>query len=63
MCNLFRRFRIMNRGIEVLAWAYAIIIGGVLIITPGGIDPIVTKIAGGILALLGISGLIARFSK
>lgn len=37
----------MNKKlIGPLTWAYAIIIGGALLITPGGIVPIVTKIAG-----------------
>lgn len=36
-------------------WAYAIIVGGVLLITPGGIDPIVYRVIGVVGILLGIA--------
>ncbi len=53
----------MSRFIAPLTWAWIIVIGGVLIVTPGGIDPIVTKIAGGISILLGVLGAIGALIK
>ena len=38
-----------------LTWAYAIIVGGVLLITPDGIDPIVYRVVGVVGILLGIA--------
>lgn len=38
-----------------LTWAYAIIIGGVLLLTPEGIDPIVFKVLGVLGIVLGIA--------
>ncbi len=53
----------MNKYIGPLTWAYVIIIGG-LMITPGGIVPIVTNPAtriavGSISVLLGILGFLS----
>lgn len=45
-----------GRFIRPLTWAYVIIIGGVLMITPDGIDPIVYRAAGAVGVLLGIAG-------
>ncbi|WP_374087138.1 hypothetical protein [Methylomicrobium lacus] len=46
----------LAKNIGPLTWAYAIIIGGVLLLTPGGIGPIVTKIAGALGIALGAAG-------
>ena len=45
----------MNRFIGPATWAYAIIIGGVLLITPEGIDPIVYRVLGAVGVLLGLA--------
>jgi hypothetical protein len=36
-------------------WAYAIIVGGALLITPDGIDPIVYRALGAVGVLLGLA--------
>ena len=51
----------MTRFIGVLAWAWIIVIGG-LMITPGGIDcivcgPLLTRVLGVMSIVLGITGL------
>lgn len=43
------------RIIGPLTWAYAIIVGGVLLITPEGIDPIVYTVLGVLGIVLGIA--------
>jgi hypothetical protein len=48
----------MARFIGPLTWAYAIIIGGVLLITPDGIDPIVYTVLGVLGIALGIAGFV-----
>lgn len=48
----------MSRIIGPLTWAYAIIIGGVLLLTPEGIDPIVYQVLGVVGILLGIAGFV-----
>jgi hypothetical protein len=48
----------MARFIGPLTWAYAIIIGGVLILTPEGWDPIVFTILGVVGIALGIAGFV-----
>lgn len=54
----------MNNSVKLiigpLAWAYAIIIGGVLLLTPGGIGPIVTNVAGVLGIGLGAAGFYFR---
>ena len=45
----------LARIIGPLTWAYAIIVGGVLLITPDGIDPIVFRVVGVVGVLLGIT--------
>ena len=57
----------MKKLIGPLAWAYVIIIGG-LMITPGGIDPIVTNPAariavGAVAVVLGVLGFVAGRAK
>jgi hypothetical protein len=56
--------KIFRKVFEMLAWAWIIIIGG-LMITPGGIDcivcgPLLTKIIGVVSIALGASGLVLR---
>ena len=46
----------LARLIGPLTWAYAIIVGGVLLITPEGINPIVINVLGGLGIVLGIAG-------
>lgn len=53
----------MKNFVGPLTWAYVIIIGG-LMITPGGIDPIVTNpalrvVIGGIGVVLGVLGFMS----
>lgn len=50
----------MIKRLGALAWAWVIIVGGVLMITPEGINPIVTKIAGAISAVLGIAAFVVN---
>lgn len=50
----------LARLIGPLTWAYIIIVGGVLMITPDGIDPIVYRTAGAVGVLLGIAGIALR---
>lgn len=45
----------MKRLVGPLTWAYAILIGGVLLLTPEGVDPIVYKILGAIGVVLGVA--------
>ncbi len=52
----------MIRYIGPLTWAYAILIGGMLLITPEGIDPIVFRVAGGVSASLGMVALLLSAS-
>jgi len=49
----------MMKYIGPLTWAYAILIGGVLLITPEGIDPIVFRVAGAISIALGVAGFVS----
>lgn len=53
----------MARYIGPLTWAYAILIGGVLLITPEGIDPIVFRVAGAVSIALGVAGFIGGKQK
>jgi hypothetical protein len=46
----------LARLLGPLTWAYVIIVGGVLMITPDGIDPIVFRAAGAVGVVLGIAG-------
>jgi len=46
----------LAKALGPLTWAYVIIIGGILMITPDGIDPIVFRVAGAIGVVLGIAG-------
>lgn len=48
----------MSRIIGPLTWAYAIIIGGVLLLTPEGIDPIVYQVLGVVGILLGLTAFV-----
>jgi hypothetical protein len=48
----------MARYIGPLTWAYAIIIGGVLILRPEGWDPIVYTVLGVVGIALGIAGVV-----
>lgn len=46
----------LARILGPLTWAYAIVVGGVLLITPDGIDPIVYRVAGPVGIALGLAG-------
>lgn len=50
----------MIRNIGPLAWAYCILIGGVILITPGGVGPIVTTVAGIAGIVIGSAGFISQ---
>lgn len=50
----------LGRLIGPLTWAYIIIVGGVLMITPDGIGPIVYRTVGAVGVLLGIAGIALR---
>lgn len=56
--RVVRKEQQMNlaRLIGPLAWAYAIIVGGVLLITPEGVGPIVYQVLGALGILIGIAG-------
>ncbi|MFO1419300.1 MAG: hypothetical protein U1E83_11630 [Methylotetracoccus sp.] len=53
----------MIKNIGPLAWAYCILLGGVLLLTPGGIIPIVTKILGIIGIAIGSFGFLSQSGK
>lgn len=46
----------MTKWLGQLTWAWVIIVGGALMITPEGINPIITKIAGVASIVFGIAG-------
>lgn len=53
----------MLKNIGPLAWAYCILLGGVLLLTPGGIVPIVTKILGIIGIAIGSFGFLSQSGR
>ncbi len=51
-----------KKWIGPLAWAYVIIIGGIMI-TPAGINPIGTKVMGVIAVVLGIAAVVINWRE